>query len=172
MVEDKPVDVGQLQTVVVLPAGLDTLRPDPDEADDDVLQVGYGLPLAVQPAFDGDAGPGAVWPAMVRPEWRMVMLPWMTPLTAKTTIRGPLAAQASCRLPEPEGLSVVTLMTRPPRAPRALAPKPSAPGKAGGGSAACTNVQQTKAAKRGHFTLALVDGRRPRMDPRCPSCVT
>ena len=41
----------------------------------------------------------------------MVMLPRMTPLTEKTTIRGPLAAQASCRLPGPEGFSVVTLMT-------------------------------------------------------------
>jgi len=109
-----------------------------------------------------------VWPAMVRLECRMVMLPRMTPLTAKTTIRGPLAAQASWRLPGPDGFSVVTLITRPPWRPRAVAPKPSARGKAASGSAACAKVQQTKPARTAPLTLALAGGRQPLMDPHRP----
>src|SRR5688572_3850774 len=60
----------------------------------------------------------------------MRMLPRMTPLTSKTTIRGPSAAQASARLPGPEALRLVTLMILPPRPPAVTAPQPSAPGNA------------------------------------------
>src|SRR5215510_13761031 len=60
----------------------------------------------------------------------MRMSPRMTPLTSNTTIRGPSAAQAAARLPAPEALRLVTLMTFPPRPPALAAPHPSAPGNA------------------------------------------
>src|SRR5262245_5427468 len=60
----------------------------------------------------------------------ILMFPRMTPLTSNTTIRGPSAAHASARLPFPEALRLVTLMTFPPRPPTLTAPHPSAPGKA------------------------------------------
>src|SRR5687768_6943175 len=58
------------------------------------------------------------------------MFPRMTPLTSNTTIRGPSAAHAAARLPAPEALRLVTLITFPPRPPALPAPHPSAPGKA------------------------------------------
>src|SRR5688500_7961784 len=74
--------------------------------------------------------PGAVWPAIVILGLVIRMSPRMTPLTSKTTIRGPSAAQASARLPGPDAFRLVTLMTLPPRPPLLIAPQPSAPGKA------------------------------------------
>jgi hypothetical protein len=60
----------------------------------------------------------------------------ITPLTSKTTIRGPAAAQASCNEPGPSGLRLVTIMTLPPRPPGVSQPQPSAPGNTGNGFSA------------------------------------
>src|SRR5215207_2699089 len=81
-------------------------------------------PSTVTPA------PGAVCPAIVMYGFVIRMFPRMTPLTSNTTIRGPSAAHAAARLPAPEALRLVTLMTFPPRPPVLAAPHPSAPGKA------------------------------------------
>ena len=75
--------------------------------------------------------PGAVWPAIVMFGPVIRTLPRITPLTSKTTMRGPSCRQAHCSEPGPEGFRFVTLMTFPPRPPTATAPKPSAPGNAG-----------------------------------------
>src|SRR5678816_1784890 len=53
------------------------------------------------------------------------------PDTRKITVRGPSASQAARKLPSPASFRFVTKMTRPPRPPGVLAPKPSAPGNAG-----------------------------------------
>ena len=55
--------------------------------------------------------PGAVSPAMVMSPCSMVTSPSMTPLTSKTTIRGPEVEQAAWRLPGPEASRFVTWMT-------------------------------------------------------------
>src|SRR5687767_11109758 len=81
-------------------------------------------PSTVMPA------PGAVCPAIVMYGLVIRMFPRMTPLTSNTTIRGPSAAHAAARLPAPEALRLVTLMTFPPRPPALAAPHPSAPGNA------------------------------------------
>ena len=58
----------------------------------------HNLPTMVMPA------PGAVWPAMVMSGSVMSKSPLMTPLTSKTTMRGPAVRSASSRLPGPVAL--------------------------------------------------------------------
>ena len=105
--------------------------------------------------------PGAVWPAMVMSEFSMVTVLLITPLTSKTTIRGPAAAHASCSEPGPSGLRFVTIITLPPRPPGASHPQPSAPGNAGKGfsSARATDSTPNDAVNRTyviHLVLRMV----------------
>src|SRR6266540_1737371 len=70
--------------------------------------------------------PGAVCPAIVRNGLLMVSL------DVKTMVRGPVADVMPLRsVPGPTSPRPVTWYTSPPRPPKAIAPNPSAPSKAG-----------------------------------------
>ena len=111
--------------------------------------------------------PGAVWPAMVM--YGSVIFSGeasvISPPTRKITMRGPLAMQASRKLPGPASFRLVTKMTLPPRPPTAMAPKPSASGNAGisRAAAAPASQQPAQASLRSHHFFPcdlsfLVDG--------------
>src|SRR5262245_312360 len=67
---------------------------------------------------------------MLAPVTRMGLVRVIVPPTAKTQVRGPVFSMQLRKLPGPESLRFVTLMTAPPRPPTAFAPKPSALGNA------------------------------------------
>ena len=103
--------------------------------------------------------PGAVWPATVRngSVTTTGVSRVTSPPTRKTTVRGPVAATASRKLPGPRSSRVVTKTTRPPRPAGVEAPKPSAPGKAGG------DPRATQGAKRAQPTIPARTAARPRL---------
>src|SRR5262245_6269109 len=86
---------------------------------------GWPFPLICTP-------PGDVCPATVRygVRTRIALFKVIVPLTRNTHVRGPEASIALRRLPGPESSRFVTSITLPPRPPTALAPNPSAVGKA------------------------------------------
>ncbi len=76
--------------------------------------------------------PGAVCPAMVKLPLSTYMfeLRLIVPPTSKTIVLVPEASKAALKLPLPELLRFVTLITCPPLPPLAYFPKPSAEGNA------------------------------------------